>query len=98
MKPEGVEQTFTQTLFLELALKKNYSDSISFSFPPDVIPGSQRTYVALSGTYNIYISCCASGGFIMVKCMFVIPRLFSYRYIEQLPSFLCLFGLVIEVL
>ncbi|XP_044022480.1 CD109 antigen-like isoform X2 [Siniperca chuatsi] len=50
VKPEGVEQTFSETLFLELAPgKHNNSRSVSFSFPPDVVPGSQRAHVALVG-------------------------------------------------
>ncbi|XP_034051005.1 CD109 antigen [Thalassophryne amazonica] len=50
VKPEGVEQTFSETLFLELLPGKlNNSRSISFSFPPDVVPGSQRAHVAVVG-------------------------------------------------
>ncbi|XP_072220914.1 CD109 antigen-like [Leuresthes tenuis] len=50
VKPEGVEQSFSQTLFLELAPEKlNNARSVSFSFPPHVVPGSQRAYVALGG-------------------------------------------------
>ncbi|XP_040917246.1 CD109 antigen-like [Toxotes jaculatrix] len=50
VKPEGVEQSFSESLFLELAPEKhNNSRSISFSFPPDVVPGSQKAYVALVG-------------------------------------------------
>lgn len=54
LKPQGVEQFHSETLFLELApVKYNHSRSISFSFPPDVVPGSQRAHVALVGTSNI---------------------------------------------
>ncbi|XP_054470350.1 CD109 antigen-like [Anoplopoma fimbria] len=50
VKPEGVEESFSETLFLEMALLKyNSSRSISFSFPPDVVAGSQRAHVALVG-------------------------------------------------
>ncbi|TMS21555.1 CD109 antigen [Larimichthys crocea] len=50
VKPQGVEQFHSETLFLELApVKYNHSRSISFSFPPDVVPGSQRAHVALVG-------------------------------------------------
>ncbi|XP_076605206.1 CD109 antigen-like [Chaetodon auriga] len=50
VKPEGVEQSFSETLFLELApMKHNNSRFVSFSFPPDVVPGSQRAHVALVG-------------------------------------------------
>ncbi|XP_070776881.1 CD109 antigen-like [Enoplosus armatus] len=50
VKPGGVEQSYSETLFLELApVKHNNSRSVSFSFPPDVVPGSQRAHVALVG-------------------------------------------------
>ncbi|CAJ1073876.1 LOW QUALITY PROTEIN: CD109 antigen [Xyrichtys novacula] len=49
VKPEGVEQFYSESLFLELApVKQNYSRSVSFHFP-DVVPGSQRAHVALVG-------------------------------------------------
>lgn len=51
LKPEGVEQSFSKTLFLELPpLNTNNSRSVTFSCPPDVVAGSQRAYVALVGT------------------------------------------------
>ncbi|XP_042356057.1 CD109 antigen-like [Plectropomus leopardus] len=50
VKPEGVEQSFSTSLFLEMSLvKHNSSRSVSFSFPPDVVPGSQKAHVALVG-------------------------------------------------
>ncbi|XP_008275105.1 CD109 antigen-like isoform X2 [Stegastes partitus] len=50
VKPEGVEQSFSQTLFLELEPDKyNSSRSVSFSYPADVVPGSQRAYAVLVG-------------------------------------------------
>ncbi|KAM9341256.1 CD109 antigen [Symphorus nematophorus] len=50
VKPEGVEQSFSETLFLELPpVKHNSSRSVFFSFPPDVVPGSLRAHVALVG-------------------------------------------------
>uniref|UniRef100_A0A8C8E393 CD109 antigen n=1 Tax=Oryzias sinensis TaxID=183150 RepID=A0A8C8E393_9TELE len=50
VKPEGIEQSSSQTLFLELAPQSDsYSRSISFSFPPHVVPGSQMARVALGG-------------------------------------------------
>ncbi|CAL8285857.1 unnamed protein product [Lota lota] len=50
VKPEGVARSFSQTLFLELAPDTNSnSRTISFSFPPDVVPGSQRVHVAVVG-------------------------------------------------
>ncbi|XP_017274786.1 CD109 antigen [Kryptolebias marmoratus] len=49
VKPEGVEQSISQSLFLELTAKQNDASSVSFSFPPDVVPGSQRAQIALVG-------------------------------------------------
>ncbi|XP_039904939.1 CD109 antigen-like isoform X3 [Simochromis diagramma] len=50
VKPEGVEQYFSQTLFLEMEPeKRNKSTALSFSFPPNVVPGSQRARVVLAG-------------------------------------------------
>ncbi|XP_071394440.1 CD109 antigen-like, partial [Centroberyx affinis] len=50
VKPEGVEQSYSKTLFLELAPHmRNDSRDVSFSFPPDVVPGSQRAHVAVVG-------------------------------------------------
>lgn len=57
MKPEGVEQSFSETMFLEMEpAKPNSSRSVSFAFPPDVVPGSQRAHVALVGTSTILSS------------------------------------------
>ncbi|XP_023207936.1 CD109 antigen-like [Xiphophorus maculatus] len=50
VKPEGVEQTFSHTLFLEMTPEKQDSSrSVTFSFPPNLVPGSQRAHVALVG-------------------------------------------------
>eukprot|EP00066_Takifugu_rubripes_P028231 XP_011617497.1 PREDICTED: CD109 antigen-like [Takifugu rubripes] len=50
VQPGGVERSFSKTLFLELPpLNHNISRSLSFSTPPHVVPGSQRTHVALVG-------------------------------------------------
>uniref|UniRef100_A0A671SI11 CD109 molecule n=1 Tax=Sinocyclocheilus anshuiensis TaxID=1608454 RepID=A0A671SI11_9TELE len=50
VKPEGLEQSFTQTLFLEFQLKqKTLTRTMSFSFPPNVVPDSQRASVSAVG-------------------------------------------------
>ncbi|XP_075883602.1 CD109 antigen-like [Nelusetta ayraudi] len=50
VKPGGVQQSYSESLFLELApVRQNNSRSVSFSFPPHVVEGSQRGYVALVG-------------------------------------------------
>lgn len=52
-QPGGVPQSYSENLFLELApVRQNNSRSMSFSFPPHVVEGSPRAYVALVGTYN----------------------------------------------
>lgn len=77
LQPEGVEQSSSKTLFLEMApVKHNSSRSVSFSFPPDVVPGSQRAHVALVGTSTILSSpCSASGSSIWVLFMFTLSQL-----------------------
>ncbi|CAL8299406.1 unnamed protein product [Boreogadus saida] len=50
VKPEGVARSYSQTLLLELAPNTDSSSwTTSFSFPPDVVPGSQRVHVAVVG-------------------------------------------------
>ncbi|XP_038126613.1 CD109 antigen-like isoform X2 [Cyprinodon tularosa] len=50
VKNRGVEQTFSHTLFLEVAPRHlNSSTSVSFSFPSNLVPGSQRAHIALVG-------------------------------------------------
>ncbi|XP_067336182.1 CD109 antigen [Channa argus] len=50
VKPGGVEQFFSKTMFLELEMEKHSNSvSISFSFPPNLVPGSQRAHAALVG-------------------------------------------------
>ncbi|XP_053700894.1 CD109 antigen-like isoform X2 [Synchiropus splendidus] len=49
-KSEGVPQSATVSHFLELApMMNNKSISFSFSFPANVVPGSQRAFLALVG-------------------------------------------------
>uniref|UniRef100_A0A8C1EJF4 CD109 molecule n=1 Tax=Cyprinus carpio carpio TaxID=630221 RepID=A0A8C1EJF4_CYPCA len=50
VKPEGLEQSFTQTLFLEFQLnQKTLTRTMSFSFPPNVVPDSQRASISAVG-------------------------------------------------
>ncbi|CAL8294217.1 unnamed protein product [Arctogadus glacialis] len=50
VKPEGVARSFSQTLLLELPPNTDSNSwTTSFSFPPDVVPGSQRVHVAVVG-------------------------------------------------
>nr|XP_055041580.1 CD109 antigen isoform X1 [Misgurnus anguillicaudatus] len=50
VKAEGMEQSSTQTVFLEFPLnQRTLSRSLEFSFPADVVPGSQRATVSAVG-------------------------------------------------
>ncbi|KAL7888543.1 hypothetical protein AOLI_G00035170 [Acnodon oligacanthus] len=50
VKPEGIEQSFSQTLFLEFPLNKmTLSREMEFNFPANVVPGSQRAMVTAVG-------------------------------------------------
>ncbi|XP_061089026.1 CD109 antigen-like [Conger conger] len=50
VKSEGIEESFIKSLFLELVpFADNHSKDITFTFPPDVVPGSQRAEVAAVG-------------------------------------------------
>ncbi|XP_009293270.1 CD109 antigen isoform X2 [Danio rerio] len=50
VKPEGLQQSFTQTLFLEFLLQQHtLSRKMTFSFPADVVPNSQRASVSAVG-------------------------------------------------
>ncbi|CDQ59229.1 unnamed protein product [Oncorhynchus mykiss] len=46
VKPEGLEQSFSKTMFLELVgSEKSLSREVAFTFPADVVEGSQRAQV-----------------------------------------------------
>ncbi|NWW49476.1 CD109 protein, partial [Pedionomus torquatus] len=51
VKAEGVEQTYSQTVLLDLAGNKpqTLSKTLDFTFPPDVVSGSERVEVAAVG-------------------------------------------------
>ncbi|XP_071388366.1 CD109 antigen [Centroberyx affinis] len=50
VKPEGLEQSFSTALCLELAAaESSLSENISFSFPADVVEGSERVAVSAVG-------------------------------------------------
>uniref|UniRef100_A0A671LLX4 CD109 molecule n=1 Tax=Sinocyclocheilus anshuiensis TaxID=1608454 RepID=A0A671LLX4_9TELE len=50
VKPEGLEQSYSQALFLEFQLKQNMlTRTMSFSFPANVVPDSQRASVSAVG-------------------------------------------------
>ncbi|NXJ67680.1 CD109 protein, partial [Rostratula benghalensis] len=51
VKAEGVEQTYSQTVLLDLAGNKpqTLSKTLDFTFPPDVVSGSERVEVTAVG-------------------------------------------------
>ncbi|XP_063078470.1 CD109 antigen [Engraulis encrasicolus] len=50
VKPEGIEQSFTQTVFLELPpSESDLFKEISFTFPTDVVLGSERLQLTAVG-------------------------------------------------
>ncbi|XP_076874173.1 CD109 antigen [Brachyhypopomus gauderio] len=50
VKPEGMEQSFTQTLFMEFGPQKTrLSRELEFLFPADVVEGSRRAQVTAVG-------------------------------------------------
>uniref|UniRef100_A0AAY5K5V0 CD109 molecule n=1 Tax=Esox lucius TaxID=8010 RepID=A0AAY5K5V0_ESOLU len=50
VKPEGKEQWFSETLFLEVPPStRNLSRQLHFSFPQEVLPGSQRAHITVVG-------------------------------------------------
>ncbi|XP_029610469.1 CD109 antigen [Salmo trutta] len=50
VKPEGLEQSFSKTMFLELVGSvKSLSREVAFTFPADVVEGSQRAQVTAVG-------------------------------------------------
>ncbi|KAK3516928.1 hypothetical protein QTP70_028219 [Hemibagrus guttatus] len=54
VKPEGREQSFTQTLFLEFdPMKTSLSREVEFHFPSAAVPGSQRAQVTAVVTEEV---------------------------------------------
>ncbi|XP_066569239.1 CD109 antigen [Amia ocellicauda] len=50
VKPEGIEQAFAKSLFLDLALNEiSVSKEINFSFPTNVVEGSEKAYITVFG-------------------------------------------------
>ncbi|XP_073529634.1 CD109 antigen-like [Phyllobates terribilis] len=55
VKAEGVKYTYSQTTVFELIgegnTSKTVSNNISFTFPNDVVPGSEDVYITLTGDF-----------------------------------------------
>uniref|UniRef100_A0A3P9JZJ9 CD109 molecule n=1 Tax=Oryzias latipes TaxID=8090 RepID=A0A3P9JZJ9_ORYLA len=89
VKPEGIEQSSSQTLFLELAPQSDsYSRSISFSFPPHVVPGSQMARVALGDILALSINNLDSLVQVPIGCgeqnmIHLAPSLYVLQYLDK---------------
>ncbi|XP_063772890.1 CD109 antigen [Pseudophryne corroboree] len=51
VKPEGIEHSYSQTLLLELINNKpqTISTALNFTFPPDVVRGSEKALISVVG-------------------------------------------------
>ncbi|XP_040205895.1 CD109 antigen [Rana temporaria] len=51
VKAEGIEHSYSQTLLLELMNNKpqNVSKALNFTFPPDVVSGSEKAFITVVG-------------------------------------------------
>ncbi|XP_070789005.1 CD109 antigen isoform X2 [Pituophis catenifer annectens] len=46
---EGLEQTYSETVLLDLSKRSNLTEVLNFNFPSDVVPGSERVQVTVTG-------------------------------------------------
>uniref|UniRef100_A0A8C6Y3Q5 CD109 antigen n=1 Tax=Naja naja TaxID=35670 RepID=A0A8C6Y3Q5_NAJNA len=49
VKAEGLEQTYSETVLLDLSKRTNLMENLNFHFPSDVVPGSERVQVTVTG-------------------------------------------------
>ncbi|KAL7987953.1 hypothetical protein Chor_006872 [Crotalus horridus] len=49
VKAEGLEQTYSETILLDLSKRTNLTEILNFNFPSDVVPGSERVQVTVTG-------------------------------------------------
>ncbi|XP_077018359.1 CD109 antigen [Tamandua tetradactyla] len=51
VKPEGIEKSYSQSIFLDLTDNKKQTTlkTLSFSFPPDTVNGSERVHITAIG-------------------------------------------------
>ncbi|XP_034287784.1 CD109 antigen [Pantherophis guttatus] len=49
VKAEGLEQTYSETVLLDLSKRTNVTEILNFNFPSDVVPGSERVQVTVTG-------------------------------------------------
>ncbi|XP_077343504.1 CD109 antigen-like [Lithobates pipiens] len=53
VKAEGIEHSYSQTLLLEMMNNKpqNISKALNFTFPPDVVSGSEKAFITVVGDF-----------------------------------------------
>uniref|UniRef100_A0A670YSE7 CD109 antigen n=1 Tax=Pseudonaja textilis TaxID=8673 RepID=A0A670YSE7_PSETE len=49
VKAEGLEQIYSETVLLDLSKRTNLTEILNFNFPSDVVPGSERVQVTVTG-------------------------------------------------
>nr|XP_020641515.1 CD109 antigen [Pogona vitticeps] len=49
VKAEGIEQFHSQALLLDLSRRSSLTESLNFTFPSDVVPGSERVQITIIG-------------------------------------------------
>ncbi|XP_063147121.1 LOW QUALITY PROTEIN: CD109 antigen [Candoia aspera] len=49
VKAEGLEQCYSETVLLDLTKRTNLTETLNFNFPSDVVPGSERVQVTVTG-------------------------------------------------
>ncbi|XP_070620143.1 CD109 antigen [Erythrolamprus reginae] len=49
VKAEGLEQTYSETVLLDLSERTYLTEILNFNFPSDVVPGSERVQVIVTG-------------------------------------------------
>ncbi|XP_070789006.1 CD109 antigen isoform X3 [Pituophis catenifer annectens] len=49
IEAEGLEQTYSETVLLDLSKRSNLTEVLNFNFPSDVVPGSERVQVTVTG-------------------------------------------------
>ncbi|KAK9411366.1 putative antigen [Crotalus adamanteus] len=56
VEAEGLEQTYSETVLLDLSKRTNLTEILNFNFPSDVVPGSERVQVTVTGELRFWAS------------------------------------------
>ena len=49
LQAEGIEQTFSTSLLVQTEMDESFYDNVTFTFPADVVEGSQRVSLTVVG-------------------------------------------------